>query len=188
MAEARRRRFDPDRRDRIIEATLDVVEVHGVVGTTHRRIAEVADVPLGSMTYHFASLDELLYLAFEKMVSVAQRRFDEMMAAAIDEPDPREAVVRLIASEQSEYHRDMLLSTELYALAIRRPEYRTLTQRWMEASRTALAPLFGDEAAPGIDALIDGLIRHSYLSTEPFDEARVRRAVHRITAPDTSAG
>lgn len=55
-----KRRLDPDRRSRIIDAALDVIAEKGVAGTTHRRVAAMADVPLGSMTYRFHSMDELL--------------------------------------------------------------------------------------------------------------------------------
>jgi len=46
----RRRRKDPGRRDRIIDACLEVIAEHGVAGTSHRRVAAAAGVPLGSMT------------------------------------------------------------------------------------------------------------------------------------------
>ena len=49
MKQPSRRRYDPDRRNRIIEAALDVIEIHGVAGATHRRIAEAANVPLGRL-------------------------------------------------------------------------------------------------------------------------------------------
>ena len=45
------RRNDPARRQRIIDATLAVIADHGTAATTHRRIAETAQVPLGSVTY-----------------------------------------------------------------------------------------------------------------------------------------
>ena len=54
----RTRRYDPDRKDRILEAALEVIADHGVAGTTHRSIAARADVPLGSTTYHFETLDD----------------------------------------------------------------------------------------------------------------------------------
>jgi TetR/AcrR family transcriptional regulator, regulator of biofilm formation and stress response len=44
------RRYDPSRRNRIIDACLDLISQNGVAGTTHRKVADAADVPLGSMT------------------------------------------------------------------------------------------------------------------------------------------
>jgi AcrR family transcriptional regulator len=60
------RRFDPERKSRIVDATIGVIAEHGVTGTTHRRIAAAANVPLGSLTYHFTGLEDLLAQAFQR--------------------------------------------------------------------------------------------------------------------------
>ena len=74
------RRYDPDRKSRIIDAAIDVIAEAGVAGTTHRRIAAAADVPLGSLTYHFTGLDDLLEQAFsrhaERMSPIYEAHFD----------------------------------------------------------------------------------------------------------------
>ena len=64
------RRNDPGRRDRIIDACLDVIAEVGVAGTSHRRVADAAGVPLGSMTYHFTGMNELLHEAFTRFGTV----------------------------------------------------------------------------------------------------------------------
>jgi len=87
---AAQRRFDPDRRARIVRATLDVVAEHGVAGTTHRRVAAAADVPLGSMTYHFDSLDALLTEAFTGLADTVSARFADRLAAAATGDEARE--------------------------------------------------------------------------------------------------
>ncbi len=48
------------RRERILRATLEVIGEAGIAAVTHRAVAGRADVPLGSMTYYFASKDDLL--------------------------------------------------------------------------------------------------------------------------------
>ena len=83
------RRYDPERKSRIIEAAIDVIAEFGVAGTTHRRIAAAADVPLGSLTYHFTGLDDLLGQAFTRhadivMASQARTRADLLKATAQD--------------------------------------------------------------------------------------------------------
>lgn len=60
------RRYDPERRERIIDAAIRVVGAKGIAGLSHRSVAAEADVPLGSTTYHFASLDELLIAALRR--------------------------------------------------------------------------------------------------------------------------
>ena len=54
-----RRQPDPGRRDRLIDVAIDVIADRGVAGATHRAVAEAADVPLGSTTYYFSTLDDL---------------------------------------------------------------------------------------------------------------------------------
>jgi DNA-binding transcriptional regulator YbjK len=68
-----RRPNDPQRRDRILDATLETIALHGIHAVTHRKIASCADVPLGSMTYYFAGIDALLDEAFT--------RFTQQMSA-----------------------------------------------------------------------------------------------------------
>src|SRR3954454_19445732 len=54
---------DPARREKIANAAIALVAERGVEGVTHRAVAAAADVPLGSTTYHFATLDDLLAVA-----------------------------------------------------------------------------------------------------------------------------
>lgn len=50
------RRNDPERRSRILQATLDMVVKHSISDITYRKIAAEAGVSLGSMTYYFAGI------------------------------------------------------------------------------------------------------------------------------------
>ncbi len=63
----RPRRTDPQRKERILDAAIAVLAAHGVAGTTHRLIAAQADVPLGSLTYHFDGLEDLRAQAFVRL-------------------------------------------------------------------------------------------------------------------------
>ena len=92
----RGRRNDPERRDRIIDACLDVLALHGVAGTSHRKVAAQAGVPLGAMTYYFDGMHELLHEAFTRFGTTISDRFEKRMAAAPDAPAARDAVVEII--------------------------------------------------------------------------------------------
>lgn len=59
-----RRSNDPQRREKIIAATLEAIATHGIHAVTHRKIAIIAQVPLGSLTYYFSGIDELLTMHF----------------------------------------------------------------------------------------------------------------------------
>lgn len=175
-----RRRHDPERRARISDAALDVIAEHGVAGTTHRKIAAAAGVPLGSLTYHYATLDELLGEAFTKLADRTADGFEATMAQVQTEAEARDAVVSLITGELLNDPRTMVLSYELYALAVRRPELRRVTHAWMARSRAAIGRFFDPATTLMLDALIEGLSMHRALSLDPMPRRTVEEAVERI--------
>lgn len=181
-APPRTRRTDPDRRDRIIDACLEVVAEHGVAGTTHRKVAVAADVPLGSMTYHFEGMDELLRLAFERFSQVMSQRFEDRMAAATTRDEALDAVTAIISNDVFSDDRELVLTHELYTFAARRPEYRTLTRNWMAASRRALEQHFDPVTARLIDAAIEGLTIHQAFDPAPRTQLDVSAVVRQIAA------
>lgn len=179
---------DPDRRDRIIDACLDVIAESGIAGASHRRIAEAAGVPLGSMTYHFDGIDELYHEAFARFTASVSEGFERRMAAATDAESARDAVVAIIVDDVFGSARDLVITHELYTLAARQPSYRTLTATWMARSRAALERWFDPETARLLDALIEGLTIHRSLDAEPRDPGEIVRAVVRVTQPGPARG
>lgn len=180
------RRYDPQRRDRIIDACLDVIAEVGVAGTSHRRVAEAADVPLGSMTYHFGGMGELLHEAFGRFAHAFSDRFATRMATAPDREAAVDAIVAAVEGDILNDQRELVLTQELYTLAARDPSYRDLTNAWMGRSRAALERHFDPVTARMLDALIEGLTLHRALDTESPQDAVVRTAILRLTAPATT--
>ncbi|MDQ4503386.1 TetR family transcriptional regulator [Sinomonas sp. ASV322] len=182
-APARRaRRSDPDRRERIIQACLEVIAEAGVAGTTHRKVATAADVPLGSMTYHFDGMDELLREAFTQFADTVADAFERRMAAVEGREAAKAAVVAIITEDVFGTQRDLVLTHELYTLAARDSGFRDITNAWMARSRRALEQHFDPATARLLDALIEGLTIHRALDTEPHDPSTAVDAVGRITA------
>lgn len=176
------RRNDPDRRDRIIEACLEVVSRSGVAGTSHRKVAAQAGVPLGAMTYYFDGMDELLKEALSRFAATVSDRFERRMAAAADADAARDAVVAIILQDVFGDERELVLSHELYTLAAREPAYRSITTEWMRRSRRALECHFDPLTARMLDALIEGLTIHRELDSQTRDPREVEIAVTRITS------
>jgi len=177
------RRHDPDRRSRIIDVCLDLIAEVGVAGVSHRKVAAAADVPLGSMTYHFAGMDELLREAFGRFARAGSDGFEQRMSEATDLESARAAVVAIITQDVFGTQRDLVLTHELYTLASREPAYRELTNAWMARSRAALERHFDPVTARLLDALIEGLTIHRALDTEAPQPGTVTEAVRRITTP-----
>ncbi|RKN12451.1 TetR/AcrR family transcriptional regulator [Streptomyces radicis] len=176
------RRRDPERRERIVGACLDVIAESGVAGTSHRKVAAAADVPLGSMTYHFSGMDELLHEAFTRFASSVIEHFERRMSEAADVEAAKRALVALITADVFGTQRDLVLTHELYTLAAREPAFRGLTNAWMTRSRAALERHFDPTTARLLDALVEGLTIHRALDTEPQDPALVTAAVERLTS------
>lgn len=179
--ETRPRRYDPERRDRIIDAALDVIAEQGVAGATHRRIAERADVPLGSMTYHFEGMDDLLAEAFTRMSQQIANRFKELLGLANNIEEAREAVVELICGGHWATRRNMILSFELYAYTARNPQLRSVMTDWMASSRSVLGKHFPEHTTRALDALIEGATIHNTASEDLIPRDEVRDIIRRLT-------
>jgi DNA-binding transcriptional regulator YbjK len=175
------RRYDPTRRDRIIDACLDVIAENGVAGTSHRKVALAADVPLGSMTYHFTGMDELLHEAFSRFAHTVGDRLEERLAGAHDATTAGRVLAEHITSDLLSGPRDLVLTHELYTLAARRPAYRDITNKWMARSRRTLERHFDPDTSRILDALVEGLSIHRALDIEPHDSAVVEDAIRRVT-------
>jgi DNA-binding transcriptional regulator YbjK len=66
------------RRRAILEAAVRVIGEGGPDAITHRRVAAVARVPLGSLTYYFASREELVREAFRFYIAEASAFLSEL--------------------------------------------------------------------------------------------------------------
>lgn len=178
----RERRLDPDRRNRIIDATLDVIREHGVAGASYRRIAAQADVPLGSMTYHFKNSEELLAEALARVGEEISTDYERELQGVKTIEDARKAIVRIITGDIWSASRNLILIYELYGFASRNPPMRRLVQDWMERSRAAFEVHFDPATARALDALIEGFSIHNSLDREPISREEVELIVSRITA------
>lgn len=173
---------DPRRRERILDAALDVVAAHGAIKVTFRRIAEAAGVPLGSLTYYFDDMEHLLTAAFGRLAETVSARYRALLEAARTPAEAEAAVVEIICGKVWGTDRDLLLSYELYAFATRHPELREVMRSWMRASREALARHFDPLTARALDALVEGLSIHNSVDAEPADRADVAAIVHSVAS------
>jgi TetR/AcrR family transcriptional regulator, regulator of biofilm formation and stress response len=174
------RRYDPERKSRILDAAIDVIAEHGVAGTTSRRIAAAADVPLGSITYHFTTLEDLLTQAFQRFAEGISPRYEARFDGVRDLPGFVDAVTSLISGDADQDAREWAVSYELYLAALRNPALRIVTESWMRRSRAVLERFVDPVTARGVDALIEGLVMHMTLSTTQFSRAETRTIIARF--------
>lgn len=171
------RRFDPQRRNRIVDMALKVIAEVGVARTTHRLIADRAQVSLGSMTYHFKSLDEVIWSAFEKFAVEMQKKFEERLSAAALAGDAFRGIIEQVDRDLQQHQNDALLVLELYVLAIRHPAYRTLVEHWMASTRASLERHIPTHSPEVIDALIEGFFIHRVFTKAAPSREAIRGAL-----------
>ncbi|AKS33748.1 TetR/AcrR family transcriptional regulator [Mycolicibacterium goodii] len=170
----RARRHDPDRKERIVESALAVLARDGVAGITHRAIGKAAEVPLGSITYHFATLDDIVNSAFEAHVEKLATRFEARLASCGAGDDLIECIVSAITDDLVADPNELAVTYELYGDAVRRSVNKHITQRWMERAEDALAQHFDRATARLIDVVIEGLMVHMPIAQQPITKDAVR--------------
>lgn len=175
------RRHDPDRRERIIDAALQVIAEKGVAGCTHRSVAEQAGVPLGSMTYHFDSREDLILQAFTLLSRTMLERWRARLVEVVDAAAARDALVDWVCGEGAVSGDALLPMVELYVHAARNPEARTLMTGWMAGVQAELLRWFDPLTTRALDATIEGIILHNAYSDGAIDRAQVRSLLGRVT-------
>nr|WP_078887702.1 TetR family transcriptional regulator [Streptomyces sp. NRRL S-118] len=177
-----RRRHDPDRRSRIIDAAIRVVGRSGIAGLTHRTVAAEADVPLGSTTYHFSSLDELLVAALRQANEGFAATVRDSGALADPRADPADALARLMGRWLGGERTGVELEYELYLAALRRPALRPVAAEWTDGVVAALAHRTDPVTARALAALMDGICLQVLLTGAPYDEPYARDVLARLLA------
>jgi DNA-binding transcriptional regulator YbjK len=125
----------PDTRERILRATVDLIGREGISAVTNRRVATVAEVGLGSLTYHFASQVDLLRESLLLFVGEEVVR-QEAIAADLrrSRPSVEQAateVERIV--EESSNRIQQLAEFELHLQAARDPALQEASARCFEA-------------------------------------------------------
>jgi TetR/AcrR family transcriptional regulator, regulator of biofilm formation and stress response len=177
------------RRQLLLETTLSVIETEGVAAVTHRRVAELAGVPLGSTTYWFASRQEMLTEAlahFARLdIETVRRRF----APAGRRPSRRKLVDEFVAYLMPQFGANRSHTAAQYALlqeAAREPALEPAVRAWTEAWQAALTDLFAALGAgrPGLEArmflaMMDGLsLVQLAAPDEKFEHETLRPALN----------
>lgn len=155
---AARRTASPDRRQLIVEAALEVIKKAGVGALTHRRVAEQAGVPLGSTTYYFASLDDILDAAFDLAMerdTQMLQRWVESLPPGVDLPRAlTELVVGLAQTDIDTVYANL----ELVLAAARRPHLHVRAHRWGNSVANVLSGHLSEEAASAAAVVYDGTL------------------------------
>lgn len=159
-AVGRRSRSDGERtRAAITAAAVELIAEQGLAATTQRKVAQRAGVSLASVTYHFATVDDLLESAFNQMIDDSVARLNQVRQAAeggaISLDEAWESVVR---DPDGRTPAHVTGSFELLVAAMRQPELRPIVRRLLSALSTFFETwTSGRDPAHGALSLMLGL-------------------------------
>ncbi|MFK4265000.1 TetR/AcrR family transcriptional regulator [Streptomyces milbemycinicus] len=179
------RRYDPERRQRIIDAAAAVVRERGIAGLSHRTVAAAADVPLGSTTYHFATLDDLLVAALRQINAEWLAEVERWAEGVDPAAPPADELARWLEEQFAGDRARLELEYELYFAALRHEGLRPLAAECLDEMARMLTRLVPDAAAArAVVALIDGLTLQVLLADRPYDREGTRVTLARIMGGD----
>jgi DNA-binding transcriptional regulator YbjK len=176
-----RRRYDPDRRQRIIDAAIRVVAERGIDGLSHRSVAAEADVPLGSTTYHFTTLDDLLVAALRQVCVEPPTAIEDWRRHLRRDGPLADRLTGLLEETMAGDRGRARVEYELYLAALRREALQPVAAEWIDSAVAMLSRYTADIAtARALIALIDGLLLQLLLTGRPFDREEAREALARV--------
>ncbi|HEY4279962.1 MAG TPA: hypothetical protein VGM91_17185 [Conexibacter sp.] len=162
----RQRRSDPDRRGRIAEAALQVALERGVNAVSHRTVAAVADVPLGSTTYHFTGLDDLLGAALERAAARYAEQLVAWSSAIAPGGDVADALCDLVLDSLATDAPRVAAEYELYLVALRRPALRDVSRAWFDLLPLVLQQHVDAVTARELAIAVDGVMINALVTGE----------------------
>ncbi|AFA75610.1 putative transcriptional regulator, TetR family [Gordonia polyisoprenivorans VH2] len=164
------------RRQKLLDATIEIMAEQGLAAVTHRAVAAAAGLPASSTSYFFESIDELMAEAVTEAMDREVARLGALEGAFGDGPA---SAGRLIGSVvdfiRSEHDPHTVAQFEIYLYASRKPELRervvTIIEATREIARRALnaAGVENPLAADAMLAMIDGFSLHRIADPDSTD-------------------
>jgi TetR/AcrR family transcriptional regulator, regulator of biofilm formation and stress response len=171
---------DPDRPERIADAALALLARRGIAGVSHRSVAAEAGVPLGSTTYHFKTLDDILIAALEKAIPENRADIDAWAASLGESPDLASELTDFVIRQAEEYEGRTIVEYELYLAALRRPALQALSLEWSRVLTRALERFVDAQTADALSAVFDGILMRVLASGHRLDRAEVESVFRRV--------
>lgn len=135
------------RREAIVDAALAVARRKGLAATTVRDVADAMGSSSGLIHHYFATMDEVLAAAFERVAADDLRRTAEAVAAAASPETALAAFLRSYAPADADWAFQLWL--DAWAEAARRPALRASSQRLNLAWQRLVADVVRAGAAAG---------------------------------------
>jgi TetR/AcrR family transcriptional regulator, regulator of biofilm formation and stress response len=181
----RRRPSAQQRHDDLLRAGMELAGERGMAGVTHRAVAARAGVSLGSTSYFFSSLDELLVEAIRRFVAERSSELAALIDGAGDgAASPAGLAARFATTLMASDRTAALAEIEAYLHAARHRELRPVVREafaaFEQVTEEALTAGGSPRAAAGaraFNALSDGFLLRHLADPQPDDEDALREAL-----------
>lgn len=174
---------DPGRKSRILQATLEVIRDEGVRATSYRRIAAQAEVPLGSVTYYFPTLEGLIVSAIDSTRDHLEPRYAAPLRAAHTNADVVDVLVDATIGATSPSLVDIRLYEEIRHYGSRNPKVDDFLRTLEAEALVMLQRVVPESTALAVNALLWGWWSHRVIHPEgQLDEQTVRQAYEALVA------
>ncbi|WP_170287412.1 TetR/AcrR family transcriptional regulator [Halioglobus maricola] len=189
-------------RGKILHAALDIIVEEGIRSVRNRAVAKRAGVSLGSTTYHFSSIEELIVSAFhfwrDNILITENPFFGQLIEVFLPygdgsvPPKQRPKVAAKLWQISSNYlcdqlqgeRRDRLLELAFYHESVRYPALREMINREWQAQLDILADVHSAMGSddPDTDALLTAAVfRHLERSITLSEHAKVDTILIAVT-------
>ncbi|WP_280222024.1 TetR/AcrR family transcriptional regulator [Nocardia neocaledoniensis] len=151
----------PERRRKLIEATVRLLIRDGVAGVNHRSVSAEAGLPISATTYYFSNLDALLTATFRALFEAFILDPTNRSRAAEKSMDDRiEIVVSAFFDTVTERAESYRILYELQLAASRRADWRGHSSIYWEGlvQRVENSLRVSSDTARAVMALFDGYI------------------------------
>ena len=158
---------DPDRRQRILAVTMELLQETGIASATARSVATRADVPVGSVSYYFDSVKGLLLQASQELLGRRTAQIAEWDSQDTGGDAMLEQLAELIHHQITTGRALTVVSYELYLLGLRDPEFQQVSAHTVGALRKKLLEHYSEERATHLAAAADGYQLQALFDQEP---------------------
>jgi AcrR family transcriptional regulator len=180
------------RRKQIIEATRSVIAEKGFAGITMRDMAQAAGISLGTLSYHFTAVNDLL-------AEILRVETDEVYAEVTTTARQQSTglgeltfLVDQFLASNPRMREHWLLWLNFWAISLVKPEYanwqRSVYRQWHRQVETAIKRGVADGSVSSDDpyddavafaAMLDGLVVQTYMPGSRVTPKRARALLTR---------
>ncbi|MGV9669724.1 TetR/AcrR family transcriptional regulator [Gordonia sp. NPDC003504] len=154
------------RRQKLLDATIEIMAEQGLAAVTHRAVAAAAGLPASSTSYFFESIDELMGEAVSEAMDREVARLGALEGAVGEGSSTRRLIDSFVDFIRNEDDPHTIAQFEIYLYASRKPELRERVVAIINATRDVAGRalraggVHNPLAAHAMLAMIDGFSLH----------------------------